>query len=126
MARGARPDLIWVGDKYGGSRREIPIIDVNRHSPDCGSWREEDRPFGRLEQRQIACCVYGRPSKPPLDRATARKRVALPASGRTSGVVVDIWPVALMPARAVPAAGRSATECRRTSVAAPRLRPVGT
>jgi hypothetical protein len=55
----------------------------NRHSPDSGSWREEDRPFGRLEQRQIACCVYGRPSKLLFELVLGREdRLALAVEPR--------------------------------------------
>ena len=60
----------------------------SRHSPDSGSLRDQDRPFGRLEQRQIAHRVRGRRSKPPVDRTEALKRAALPGSRRTSAAVV--------------------------------------
>jgi len=98
---------------------------VSRHSPDSRSLRGEDRPFGRLEQRQIAGRVPGRRSKPPVDRADVLKCVALPASGRTSGVVCCICPNRLMRLLAAHASRRSATAFRRTSMAAPRPRPSG-
>jgi hypothetical protein len=61
--------------------------------------------------------VPGRRSKPPVDGADALKRIDLPASGRTSGVVCCISPVALMRARAAPGAGRSALAELREAVA---------
>jgi hypothetical protein len=50
--------------------------------------RDQDRPFGRLEQ--IAHRVRGRRSKPPVDRTEALKRAALPAriTVRRTGVFV--------------------------------------
>jgi hypothetical protein len=100
---------------------------LDRYSPDSGRLRGKDRPFGRPEQRQIACCVSGRASKPLVDRAAAPKCGASPAPRRTSTIVSLPYLTAspVMPARAVPATGRSAIGYRRTSAATPRLRPAG-
>jgi hypothetical protein len=62
---------------FGHLERDVAAMahglgaDLDRHSPDSGSPRGQSRPFGRLEQRQIACRGPGRRSKPPVDRAEA-------------------------------------------------------
>ena len=49
-------------------------------------WRRGS-PFRRLEQRQIAGCVSGRASWPPLGSAAAPKHAALLTTRRTSPIV---------------------------------------
>ena len=88
MSSGNDPNPGGSGNDTSSGTDHIPAGSISRHSPDSGSLRDQDRPFGRLEQRQIAHRVRGRRSKPPVDRTEALKRAALPGSRRTSAAVV--------------------------------------
>ena len=98
---------------------------LSRHSPDCGVF-----------EARIALLTGLGNGKSPSPRANGnRSRGRRHQNGearRSACTKACLFPLslgallcALMPARAVPAAGQSATGCRRTSVAAPRLRPSG-
>src|SRR5271170_4200047 len=89
-------------------------------------FRVEDRVFARLEQRQFAVTASKGPSKLVVDGGPTLKRAALLVPRHTSPLIARCtWLALVMPARAAPADGRSATGCRRTSVAAQRPRPSG-
>ena len=81
----------------------------------------EDRAFARLDQRQFAVTASKGPSKRVVDGGPTLKRAALLVPRQTSPLIARCtWLALVMPARAAPADGRSATGCRRTSVAAQR------
>ena len=102
---------------------------LNRHSPDSRPFQGQDRASDRLEQRQIAVAASKGPSKLMVDGGPTLKRAALLVPRCTKAYLSPhcrcTWLTLVMPARAVPAAERSATGCRRTSVATPRPRPSG-
>src|SRR5271156_3136795 len=54
---------------------------LNRHSPDSGSLRDQDRPSGRFEQRQIAHRVRGR----------RQRRVSTFCAGDQAAVPAQAW-----------------------------------
>ena len=52
---GDKPERYEIEEPAHGSPNPACICaSLNRQSPDSGSLRDQDRPFGRLEQRQIA------------------------------------------------------------------------
>src|SRR6516165_3415337 len=100
---------------------------LNRHSPDSGSLRSQDRLFERPGQLQIALRVGQEVSKPPvkLCRDVETRCFACIKAHLCRRRLSHTDHAPLMLVWVVPAVGRSATGCRRTFAPTPRPRPSG-
>jgi hypothetical protein len=125
------PDQTYDGRTYANPDEMVKIAEnLLAYQPTFARFRRfrgHDRASHRLGQRQFAVAASQGDRGVRLMYSDAQTRpICLPAGiALPCDVPVASGPARVIRMQAVPATGRSATECRRTSVEIPRPRPPG-